>query len=138
MIIDHLLEFTKTAGQKLSAAAASEYCLDFVQEGPTTGHDYDRPAAVFTVKEAVTGTLQISLQDCDTEGGSYADVAVSAEYDSPAAGTVITIPMPFHHKRFVQAYFGGAPTAGTVHGCITAGMQDNVPPAQAASLDGIG
>lgn len=142
MIVDHLLMFTKDAGQTLTGAAASDFRLDFIQESPTTGHDYDRPVAVFTVKANVTGKLQISLQDCDTETGSYTDVATSAEYDSPAAGTQIVIPMPFHHRRFMQAYFGGpadgGPTAGTIHGFITAGFQDNVPPAQAPSLDGIG
>lgn len=138
MIIDHLLMFTTDEGQTLSAAADSDYRIDFIQEAPTTGHDTDRLVAVFTVKEAVTGSLQISLQDCDTETGSYEDVAVSAEYDAPEAGTQIVIPMPFHHKRFMQAYFGGSPTAGTVHGFITSGFQDNVPPAQAPSLDGIG
>lgn len=142
MIVDHLLMFTNDAGQTITAAAASDYRIDFGQESPTTGHDTDRLVAVFTVKTAVTGKIQISLQDCDSETGSYADVAVSAEYDAPAAGTQIVIPMPFHHKRYMQAYFGGpasgGPTAGVIHGFITSGFQDNVPPAQAPSLDGIG
>lgn len=138
MIIDHLLMFTKDVGQVLTAAAASDYRIDFGQEAPTTGLDEDRPVAVFTVKDAVTGKLQISLQDCDTETGSYADVVTGVELNAPAAGTQIVLPMPAHHKRYLQAYFGGSPTAGTVHGFITSGVQDNVPPAQAASLDGIG
>lgn len=141
MIIDHLLMFTKDAGQTLTAAAASDYRIDFGQEAPTTGMDTDRPVAIFTIKTAVTGKLQISLQDSDTEGSGYADCAVSAEYNAPAAGTQIVIPLPRHHKRFMQAYFGGptsgGPSAGVVHGFITSGVQDNVPPAQAESIQGL-
>lgn len=138
MIQDYLLEFTEAGGQELTAAAASTYRIDFGQKAPTTGLDYDRPVAVFTVKEAVTGKLQISLQDCDTETGSYADCASSLELDAPAAGTQIAIPIPAHHKRYMQAYFGGpasgGPTAGKVHGFITSGVQDNVPPEQAPAI----
>lgn len=134
MIIDYMLMFTDGEGQELSAAAESDYTLDFVQEAPTTGHDFGPLTAVFTVKEDVSGALQISLQDCDEEDGTFADVATAVSYDSPEAGTLIAIPMPFHHKRYVRAYFGGSPSAGTVVGFVTQGFQDNVPPEQAASL----
>lgn len=137
MILDYLLMFTEQDGQKVTADAASDYRLDFGQESPTTGHDPDRLTAVFTVKEDVTGKLQIKLQDCDEETGTYTDVALSQEYDAPVAGTLIPIPMPYHHKRFMQAYFSGA-TAGTIVGFITSGFQDNEPFKQAPSLDGIG
>ena len=141
MIIDHLLKFTSNAGQTLTAAAASDYRIDFGQEAPTTGMDTDKLYAIFTVKTAVTGKLQIKLQDCDTESGSYADCAVSAEYDAPAAGTQIVIPVPRHHKRFLQAYFGGpstgGPSAGVIHGFISAGLQDNVAPAQAEAIQSL-
>lgn len=134
MIIDYLMMFTKDAGQTLSAAADSEFRLDFTQKAPTTGQDYSNLVAVFTVKKAVTGTLTFSLQDSDTETSGYADCATSATLTSPAAGTQIAIPLPRHHKRFMQARFGGSPTAGTVHGFITTGFQDNVPFEQAASI----
>ena len=137
-IIDYLLEFTAGEGQKITAAAASDYRIDFGQKAPTTGLDTHPMTAVFTIKAAVTGKLQIKLQDCDTETGSYTDCAASLELNAPAAGTVITIPVPYHHKRYMQAYFGGptagGPTAGTIHGCITTGMQDNVPPEVAPSV----
>ncbi len=133
MIIDHFLEFTKSTGQALKANAASEYRFDFYQEAPTTGADYDRPVAVFNVLSAVTGTLTISLQDCDTETGTYTDVATAPAVEAPAAGTQIVIPLPLHHKRYLQAYFSGA-TAGTVRGVVTSGVQDNEGFAQAPSL----
>lgn len=138
MIIDYLMQFTKDEGQVLSAAAASDFRLDFGQEAPTTGMDHDRLVAVFTVKADVTGKLTFSLQDCDTETGSYANCASTVELNAPKAGTQLALPLPFRHKRYMQAYFGGAPTAGTVHAFITSGFQDNVPFKQAPSLAGIG
>lgn len=134
MILDHFLEFTSSKGQTLTAAAASDFRFDFYQEEPTTGMDTDRPVAVFHVTSAVTGKLKISLQDCDTETGTYADVATSVELDAPEAGTMVVIPMPLHHKRYLQAYFGGTPTAGTVRGYVTSGVQDNDGFKQAPSL----
>lgn len=134
MIIDYLMMFTTDAGQALTKAAASDFRLDFGQKSPTTGMDYGDLCAVFTVKSAVTGTLTISLQDCDTEEGTYADVATGVELTAPAAGTQVVIPVPRHHRRFMRANFGGAPTAGTVHGFITSGVQDNVPFEQAPTI----
>lgn len=133
-IIDSLLEFTPDGGQTLSAEAASEYRIDFGQKAPTTGLDTMHMTAVFTVREDVTGSLQIKLQDCDTETGSYTDCASTVTLESPTAGTVVKIPMPYHHRQFMQAYFGGSPTAGTVHGFITTGFQDNVAPEIAPSI----
>lgn len=124
MIIDHFLEFTKAEGQTLSGDADSDFRFDFEQSDPTTGMDTDRPVAVFNVKEDATGTLKVSLQDSDEEEGTYTDVAVSAEYENPVAGTQIVIPMPMHHKRYLKAHFSGA-TGGTIRGCITSGVQDN-------------
>lgn len=137
MIIDYLMQFTSDAGQALTAAAASDFRIDFGQEAPTTGLDHDRIVAVFTVKEDVTGTLTLSLQDCGTETGSYANCAVAASLSSPVAGTQVVLPLPNHHKRYMQAYFGGSPTAGTVHAFITSGFQDNVPFKQAQSIEDV-
>lgn len=137
MIIDYLMQFTSDAGQALTAAAASDFRIDFGQEAPTTGLDHDRIVAVFTVKEDVTGTLTFSLQDCDTETGSYVDCVTAATLENPVAGTQIALPLPNHHKRYMQAYFGGAPTAGKVHAFITTGFQDNVPFKQAQSVEDV-
>ena len=134
MIIDYLQMFTCDAGQNLTAVAASDYRLDFGQKAPTTGRDAARPVAVFTVKKDVTGKLKISLQDSDQETSGYADCVAAVELDAPKAGTQIVLPLPNRHKRYMQAYFGGAPTAGGIHGFITSGDQDNVPFAQAPSI----
>lgn len=134
MIVDYLMMFTKDEGQKLSAAAASDFRLDFGQPKPTTGYAYGDLVAVFTVKADVTGNLTISLQDSDTETSGFADVATAVTLATPKAGTQIVIPIPYHHKRYMQANFAGTPTAGTVHGFITSGFQDNAGFEQAPSI----
>lgn len=134
MIVDYLMMFTKDEGQKLSAAAASDFRLDFGQPKPTTGYAYGDLVAVFTVKADVTGNLTISLQDSDTETSGFADVATAVALTAPKAGTQIVIPIPYHHKRYMQANFAGTVSAGTVHGFITSGFQDNAGFEQAPSI----
>lgn len=134
MIVDYLMMFTKDEGQKLSAAAASDFRLDFGQPKPTTGYAYGDLVAVFTVKADVTGNLTISLQDSDTETSGFADVSTAVTLATPKAGTQIVIPIPYHHKRYMQANFAGTVSAGTVHGFITSGFQDNAGFEQAPSI----
>lgn len=134
MIVDYLMMFTKDEGQKLSAAAASDFRLDFGQPKPTTGYAYGDLVAVFTVKAGVTGNLTISLQDSDTETSGFADVSTAVTLAAPKAGTQIVIPIPYHHKRYMQANFAGTVSAGTVHGFITSGFQDNAGFEQAPSI----
>lgn len=134
MIVDYLMMFTKDEGQKLSAAAASDFRLDFGQPKPTTGYAYGDLVAVFTVKADVAGNLTISLQDSDTETSGFADVSTAVTLAAPKAGTQIVIPIPYHHKRYMQANFAGTVSAGTVHGFITSGFQDNAGFEQAPSI----
>ena len=134
MIVDYLMMFTKDEGQKLSAAAASDFRLDFGQPKPTTGYAYGDLVAVFTVKADVTGNLTISLQDSDTETSGFADVSTAVTLAAPKAGTQIVIPIPYHHKRYRQANFAGTVSGGTVHGFITSGFQDNAGFEQAPSI----
>lgn len=134
MIVDYLMMFTKDEGQKLSAAAASDFRLDFGQPKPTTGYAYGDLVAVFTVKADVTGNLMISLQDSDTETSGFADVSTAVTLAAPKAGTQIVIPIPYHHKRYMQANFAGTVSGGTVHGFITSGFQDNAGFEQAPSI----
>lgn len=134
MIVDYLMMFTKDEGQKLSAAAASDFRLDFGQPKPTTGYAYGDLVAVFTVKADVTGNLTISLQDSDTETSGFADVSTAVTLAAPKAGTQIMIPIPYHHKRYMQANFAGTVSGGTVHGFITSGFQDNAGFEQAPSI----
>lgn len=134
MIVDYLMMFTKDEGQKLTGAAASDFRLDFGQPKPTTGYAYGDLVAVFTVKADVTGNLTISLQHSDTETSGFADVATAVQLTAPKAGTQIVIPIPYHHKRYMQANFAGTVSAGTVHGFITSGFQDNAGFEQAPTI----
>ena len=134
MIVDYLMMFTKDEGQKLSAAAASDFRLDFGQPKPTTGYAYGDLVAVFTVKADVTGNLTISLQDSDAETSGFVDVSTAVMLAAPKAGTQIVIPIPYHHKRYMQANFAGTVSGGTVHGFITSGFQDNAGFEQAPSI----
>lgn len=134
MIVDYLMMFTKDEGQKLTGAADSDFRLDFGQPKPTTGYAYGDLVAVFTVKADVTGNLTISLQDSDTETSGFADVATAVQLTAPKAGTQIVIPIPYHHKRYMQAHFAGTVSAGTVHGFITSGFQDNAGFEQAPTI----
>lgn len=134
MIVDYLMMFTKDEGQKLTAAAVSDFRLDFGQPKPTTGYAYGDLVAVFTVKADVTGNLTISLQDSDTETSGFADVSTAVTLAAPKAGAQIVIPIPYHHKRYMQANFAGTVSAGTVHGFITSGFQDNAGFEQAPSI----
>lgn len=134
MIVDYLMMFTKDEGQKLTAAADSDFRLDFGQAKPTTGYAYGDLVAVFTVKADVTGNLTISLQDSDTETSGFTDVATAVQLTTPKAGTQIVIPIPYHHKRYMQARFAGTVSGGTVHGFITSGFQDNAGFEQAPSI----
>ena len=134
MIVDYLMMFTKDEGQKLTAAAESDFRLDFGQPKPTTGYAYGDLVAVFTVKADVTGNLTISLQDSDKETTDFADVATAVTLAAPKAGTQVVIPIPYHHKRYMQANFAGTVSAGTVHGFITSGFQDNAGFEQAPAI----
>jgi hypothetical protein len=124
MIIDHLLEFTPAEGTKLTGAADAPTTLDFLQEHPTTGYAATRLHAVFAISADVTGELLISLQDSDEAESGFKDCAVAASVTDPKEGTLIAIPLPTRHKRYLKAHFGGSPTAGTVKGFVTSGVQD--------------
>lgn len=131
MLIDQNLVLAD--GQKLTAAKESDKVVDFGQTAPTGGMSR-MLSAVFLVSADVTGTLQFKLQDSD-DGSTFADLAVAgAVLSAPKAGTMAQIPVPYEHKRYVRAYFGGSPTAGTVFAGLTWGRQLNTPAPQAASI----
>lgn len=130
MLMDHSLIFAEN--QALTAAAAGKNVVDLEQDS-TAGFSKQ---LVFTavVQKDVTGKLQVKLQDCDTASGTFSDVAVAATLDSPKAGTVVQVPMPYATKRYLKAYFGGSPTAGTVAAFLTEGRQQWRAEAQAPTV----
>lgn len=126
MIVDYLLELARK--QELTAAAGSTNAADFEQDEPTTGLDGQEVVMIFQVAEDVTGNLQFGIQDADTnDEAQYATAVAGPVLTDPAAGTQVVVKMPYKHKRYVRAYFGGAPTAGKVNALITSGFTQNEP-----------
>ena len=129
MIVDNDLIFA--SNQKLTAAKESTNKIDFEQVSPTGGMS-GFLSAYFHVTGDVTGTLQFKLQESD-DGASFTDlVTIGAALSAPKAGAMVQVPFPF--ERYVRAYFGGSPTAGTVSAGLVWGRQLNTPAPQAASI----
>lgn len=133
MIIDKLLQVS--SAQAVTASAASTDVIDFGQTNPNSGMD-DRTSMVFTVSEAATAagnaTVTFSVQDCDTEGGTYADVATSGAIGKAqlAAGAQVVVKMPTRLRRYCRAYYSvasGPLTAGKFSAQIVTGVQQNTP-----------
>ena len=133
MIIDKLLQVSSK--QAVTASAASTDVIDFGQANPNTGMD-DRSAMVFTTSEGVTAsgaaTVTFSVQDCDTEGGTYADVAASGAIGKAdlKAGAQVVVKMPTRLRRYCRAYYSvgtGPLTAGKFSAQIVTGVQQNTP-----------
>ncbi len=116
MINDKSLQLS--ADQTLTAVGASTDYLDL-------GSDRDiGPGAqlwlVCLVKTAITGTLSVAVRTDDNSSfSSPTTLITSPTLSAPAAGTQIVLPFPFENERYVQAYYGGAPTAGAVDCFIT-------------------
>lgn len=126
MIVDYLLELASK--QELTAATGSTNAADFEQDEPTTGLDCQEVVMIFQVAEDVSGTLQFEIQDADTnDEAQYATAVAGPVLTDPVAGTQVVVKMPYKHKRFVRAYFGGEPTAGKVNALITSGFTQNEP-----------
>lgn len=132
MIIDHLLQVSNA--QAVTASAGSTNLIDFGQVNPNSGNAAQPTAMVFTVDTTATAagaaTCAFSVQDCDTEGGTYVDVAVSAPIPkaSLVAGAQFVIPMPTKHRRYVKAAYTvatGPLTAGAFSAQVVAGYQQN-------------
>ena len=126
MIVDYLLELAEK--QALTAAAGSDYAHDFEQSEPTAGLAGPELVMVFQVAEDVTGDLQFCIQDAGTnKEASYSTVVAGPTFTNPVAGTQWVVKLPYTHKRFMRAYFGGTPTAGKVNALITSGFTQNEP-----------
>jgi hypothetical protein len=108
---DDKLKLAENQGP-ITASAQTEDAIGFgapVADAKSVGK------AFFTVKTGATGTGSVTfqLEDCDTEGGSYATIAASKDY--PVAelteGKIIEVPLPGNHQEFVAGRFA---VTGTV------------------------
>lgn len=73
---------------------------------------------------AGTGTVTFKIQDCDTVGGTYRDIAASRAYVGTelTKGMKIKVALPAEHRQFIQGYvtIGGTVSAGQVDAYLQA------------------
>ena len=128
MIVDKLNELSD--GQVVTAAAASTNIYDFGQASPTPGSN-GVLHVVTTVEAGSTGLIQVKIQECDTEDGTYTDLLTGPNVAIPDEGLILDMPVPAVTNRFLRAYYiptkgsgGDAPTAkATLSTVITWGVE---------------
>ena len=111
-------------GQAITATAASGNVIDMGQAN--TGFGERVELFVQSVEDfAATGeaTLTVTLQDCDTEAGSFEDIQSTAAIPKAdlAAGYRAPLNLPPEHRRFLRLNFTVA-TGPFTAGRITAGL----------------
>lgn len=114
MIVDKLNELSD--GQVVTAAAESTNIYDFGQASPTPGSN-GVLHVVTTVEAGSTGLIQVKIQECDTEGGTYTDLLTGPQVTIPAEGLILDMALPAVTKRFLRAYY--IPTKGSSDGATT-------------------
>lgn len=95
MIVDKLNELSD--GQVVTAAAASTNTYDFGQTSPTPGSN-GVLHVVTTVEAGSTGLIQVKIQECDTESGTYTDLLTGPDVTIPDEGLIIDL-----HSRLSQS-----------------------------------
>lgn len=128
MIVDKLNELSD--GQVVTTAAASTNTYDFGQASPTPGSN-GVLHVVTTVEAGSTGLIQVKIQECDTEGGTYTDLLTGPQVTIPAEGLILDMALPAVTKRYLRAYYtpkkasdSGAPDAkATLSTIITWGVE---------------
>lgn len=140
MFLDSRLELSDK--QAVTASAASQNTIDFVQKSPDSGGSPTALYAVMTVHETFAGltTLTPVLQHSEQENTGFG-TAVQGEAIPVAllkAGYQYVLPMPIQHKRFVRGSFvtNGTASAGKVSLHIVTGLQLNTPQADSPRVWG--
>jgi hypothetical protein len=88
-------------------------------------------ASAAIVSGANTGSLTVELQDCATDGGTYAVLVASKDWttlelETGAAGLqLLMVPIPRDHKQFMRVKYiktgQVCDTTGTVEAYLTSG-----------------
>ena len=116
-------DFMTCFGQDLdfTVSGVSPNKLDFGVASPNKGVGTPLEAEI-TIKTPGAGTSVVfKLQDCDTEAGTYVDIATTMVYSGAdlTSGRLIKIPLPDEHRRFGQlAWVSTAMTAGSGDGYL--------------------
>ena len=109
MIVDKLNELSD--GQVVTAAAASTNIYDFGQASPTPGSN-GVLHVVTTVEAGSTGLIQVKIQECDTESGTYTDLLTGPQVTIPAEGLILDMALPAVTKRYLRAYYTPTKASG--------------------------
>ena len=91
----------------LAVSGVGGEIIDFGIANPNKGRGIPLEVEL-TIKTAVVGTsIVFNIQDCDTESGSYVSIATTKAYTAAqlTSGTLVKIPLPDEHRRFVQMSF---------------------------------
>lgn len=110
MIVDKLNELSD--GQVVTAAAASTNAYDFGQTSPTPGSN-GVLHVVTTVEAGSTGLIQVKIQECDTENGTYTDLLTGPDVTIPDEGLIIDLAVPAVTKRYLRAYYTPTKASGS-------------------------
>jgi hypothetical protein len=115
-------------GQAITATAASTNVIDMGQAN--TGRGEPVELLIQAIEDfAATGdaTLTVALQDCDTEGGTYADLQSTGAIAKAdlTAGYRVQLKVPTIHKRYLKLNFTVA-TGPFTTGRVTAGLVKDV------------
>lgn len=110
MIVDKLNELSD--GQVVTAAAASTNIYDFGQASPTPGSS-GVLHVVTTVEAGSTGLIQVKIQECDTESGTYTDLLTGPQVTIPAEGLILDMALPAVTKRYLRAYYTPTKASGS-------------------------
>ena len=109
MIVDKLNELSD--GQVVTTAAASTNTYDFGQASPTPGSN-GVLHVVTTVEAGSTGLIQVKIQECDTESGTYTDLLTGPQVAIPAEGLILDMALPAVTKRYLRAYYTPTKASG--------------------------
>ena len=109
MIVDKLNELSD--GQVVTAAAESTNIYDFGQASPTPGSN-GVLHVVTTVEAGSTGLIQVKIQECDTESGTYTDLLTGPQVTIPAEGLILDMALPAVTKRYLRAYYTPTKASG--------------------------
>lgn len=102
----------------LTGSVVSGNVIDMKLAAPNKGEGEPVWAEfIITTAGAGTGTVTFKIQDCDTVGGTYRDIAASRAYVGTelTKGKVIKVALPPENRQFIRGY---ATISGTVTGAV--------------------
>lgn len=131
MILDKFLQLSVDQ----AASGNSTNTVDFGQKTPNLGLNTQPLYVVVACKNgwASGDTLTVEIEHSDQETTGFTTVSSSGARPV-SVGTLLNIPMPMEHKRYVRLKYTKTGTGGNVDAHIVAGLQANTPPADSPRI----